>query len=89
MFDEMRYIGETFPPVTNPTIFVHKDGTVTSSSGGRMSKTKARQLLEMIPDIQSGDIRVYIAWQGQWSTDVFEVRTPDVERYRQKLLEYI
>ena len=43
----------------------------------------------MLPQVKTGEIKVYICWQGNWRTDIFELEEKDIETYREKLVRYI
>ncbi len=87
--DQCRKIEGTFPLIDSPTLFVAKDGSATYLGGNKLAKYKAKEIIDMLPQVKTGEIKVYICWQGNWRTDIFELEEKDIETYREKLVRYI
>ncbi len=79
--DNCRKITDTMPPINSPMMFVKDDGTVKTVSGGKMTKSKALEILEMKDLIANGKIKVYILWIGTYSSDFFVVDEDSYSRF--------
>lgn len=80
---------DDLPPIHSPTLFVHKNAEATYLPGGKRTKTALRYTLSMADAIKNGDVKCYISWIGQWSTDIFILPPESVDAYMAKVQTYL
>ena len=77
-------VSDFFPPASATTLFVYKSGRTKYLAKGALTKAKAEEILNMIPDVYTGNLRIFVEWIG----NIFELTSEDMEQYAFLLKEF-
>ena len=88
MFSEPRQISNDDRPEISLCTFLLITGEETVFCPKLCKQDVYTMLDTHLPNVRAGKTRLFIAWQGQWRTDIFEVTPDTVNVLKKELIAY-
>ena len=87
--DNLFEVTDALPPVSSPMVVLAEGESPLILSGNKRNKETIVGLYSVIlPLVKTGECRLIIFWQGEYRTDVFELKPNKVDDYLKYLETY-